>query len=153
MLKDSSTPELQTLADTAPGEVAYYLSPSLWKAYKDYLIATFGYIPEAYYLVVNGVPDRRFLMYDDIAVVAMREWTGFDRITGTYNHIGYLAERGIFGIVSDIQNVSPQGIGLEMVTYDTQPHKGMTYIDSDFKIGYGILDTDMVSRIFITITP
>lgn len=151
---DASTPELQTMYDVQPDQVAYYVSPSIFKAYKLYLESTYSAIPESYYLLVDGAPRRDILMYNDVPVVAMREWAAFDRTVGINTHYIYLAARGVFGVAYDVDSLEERnGIGLEISTWDIQPHKGKTYIDTDFKMGAAILDTDFVSRAFVEITP
>jgi hypothetical protein len=150
-LLEASTPELQTLVESNPDQVAYYVAPSLFKALKDYYVATYSNLDFARVLDMNGVPNRNGLMYDGVEVWAMREWSAFDRIVGVNSHIMYLGAKGVFGVAHDIDQLDGTGAGLSVTTWDQQPHKGKTYIDSDLKMGMGILDKDLLSRAHITV--
>lgn len=153
-LYDASTGELQAAYDAEPMSTPFFVSNSIWQAYKNYLISTYGNIGESYYLLVDGAPNREILMYDGHPVVAMREWEEANRLMGINSHLAYLAYAGVFGIAHDVASIDERsGIGLDITTWDIMPYKGQTFISTDFKEGFGVLDKDLLSRAHITLTP
>lgn len=153
-LIDGSPIELQTAFDSNPDAIAFYVTPSIFRAYEEYLSTTWNAIPESYYLVLDGAPVRNVLRYKGVAVVSMREWVEFDRIVGVNSHIAYLAFKGVFGIAYDVQSLEERaGIGLDITNWVIDPFKGKTFISTDFKLGMGILDRTLIARAHITVVP
>ncbi|MCB0583000.1 MAG: hypothetical protein KDD10_27230, partial [Phaeodactylibacter sp.] len=131
------------------------VSKGIFDAYKDYIIANFNQIPDAYMLLIQGETVRGALMYDGIPVVCADEWTEHDEMLGVNTHRIVLTAPGNMVVASDLPGLDGQfsGMGLRIEQSSLLREKGRTYMHTTFRLGAGIADTDFMVNASRILTP
>ncbi|MCB0581398.1 MAG: hypothetical protein KDD10_19065 [Phaeodactylibacter sp.] len=131
------------------------VSKGIFDAYKDYIIANFNQIPDAYMLLIEGETVRGALMYDGIPVVCADEWTEHDEMLGVNTHRIVLTAPGNMVVASDLPGLDGQfsGMGLRIEQSTLLREKGRTYMHTTFRLGAGIADTDFMVNASRILTP
>lgn len=130
------------------------VTPSLYKGYKDYLIATYSAIPEGYYLRVDGEIQRGVLLYDGLPVVSMDEWLHFDERVGVNTHRAVLTMPGNLVVAHRVDSLSQfGGMGLIMERSPNLRDKGRIDMYTTLRAGAAIADTDFMVHASRVITP
>jgi len=134
------------------------VSPSIYNKYRDELINDYNTLPEAYTLQLTA-SDGRFtapgvLMYDGFWVVRMDEWDLFDEITGTKTFRCLLTVPGNFAVAYDVPSLNQfTGMNMRIVQKLDPPYNGKVYMHTNFKVGAGIIDTELMTMAALTLTP
>lgn len=157
LIKAQSRP--LTLAGRNMDKPVLLVDDRIFKAYETELSEKYAAIPDMFYYRMNGAFCEKagctqdivegVLKYKGYLVVSMPEWGQFDAITGTNTFRAILTARGNFGISYDVPTVSGslsqfEGFGLTINQNMLPPDKGMIYMDTAFKLGAAILDTDYI---------
>ncbi len=135
------------------------VSQSIFQKYEDELLTKFAAIPEMYYYYLTGVDGARqlqpgVLRYKGAWVYCNYGWGLFDRITGTISHRAVVSAPGVFGLSSDVRNLRQfSGLGLRVVQHLDAPWMGKVYMDTTFKMGTAILNTQMLAMASVTLSP
>lgn len=133
---------------------AILVSKSIFDAYKNWLIATYTHIPEAYSLLLNGELQRGVLMYDGLPVICMDEWTEFDETVGVNTHRVVVTALRNLVIAHDIIQLDQfGGIGMRIEQSPVLKDKGITYMHTAFRVGAAIADTDFMVNASLIVTP
>jgi hypothetical protein len=119
-----------------------------FQAYEDYIVQSFPMLKETYnYTLMNedgtGQLIPGVLMWKHKPVVCWDEVGSFDQIAGTLSHKAGIFAPGFFGIAHDVQNMKQyEGMGLVMAQRLDLPYLGQIYMNTNFRIGVGLADTD-----------
>jgi len=134
------------------------------------LLNKFGAIPDVYYYWMYGrlgvckdgcspQGQEKFslpgvLIYNGYVIYNDPVFKVFDNITGTVTHRALLGAPGVFAVAFDIPAIkSSEDLGLEIVQHLDAPFKGKIFMDTIFKVGNKILDTNFVVNASLTLTP
>lgn len=137
------------------------VTPGIFNAYKDYLIATYNGIINGYQLLVQGddginMPIKGVLMWDGIPVVKSNALARFDTTVGVTTHRAILTAPGNFGVAfdtSEVVNGQGTGVGMRIVQRVLPPYQGKVYMDTTFRMGSSIIDPDFATMASLVLTP
>lgn len=120
-----------------------------FQAYEDYLITTFGTIPNIYQFFLTK-DDGQYLVpgvlrYKGMPVVLWDECSTFDEFVGTQSHRVCITAPGNFGIAYDVNSLEQfAGMGMRIVQKLDPPEMGKIFMHTTLRYGGGILDPDFV---------
>lgn len=140
-------------------QVVYLVSPGIFDAYKDYILHTYDKIDESFrYFITraNGMiePVDGVLRYDGKLVVSWDELAEFDELVGTTQHRIVATVTGNMLVAQEVENISQfDGLGLRVVQRLDAPYKGQTFMDTNFRLGTAIADTDFMAMGSHVVTP
>ncbi|HRA29837.1 MAG TPA: hypothetical protein PLT61_09870 [Acinetobacter johnsonii] len=146
------------------------VSEGIFNRFKEQLLNKFGAIPDVYYYWMYGrlgvckdgcspQGQEKFslpgvLIYNGYVIYNDPVFKVFDNITGTVTHRALLGAPGVFAVAFDIPAIkSSEDLGLEIVQHLDAPFKGKIFMDTIFKVGNKILDTNFVVNASLTLTP
>jgi len=133
---------------------SFLVSLSVYDAYKNHLIATYGGIPEGYYLRVDGEMVPGVLFYDGIPVIAMDEWEAMDDMLGIRTHRIFLTAVGNLGITHSVDPIDQMGgLGMRIQKSPLLKDKGRIDMYSTFRLGTFIADTTLAVNKSLVETP
>lgn len=133
---------------------AFLVSPSIFSAYRQYLIDTYVNISESYRLLVDGVPVPGVLMYDGIPVVSMDEWAMYDGQIGINTHRVVLTALGNMVVATNIEaNDYTAGFGFIMQQRADLSAKGMQEMFTTFRVGADIAEPNFMVNASIATDP
>ena len=130
-----------------PFAAAFLVTPDIYQAYFDYIIATYTAIPVSYQLMVDGEPMPGVLKYNGLPVIAMDEWEMYDDMLGIHSHRVVLTALGNMVIAHNMDAMAGrQYDGLGFVAYQRpEPSaKGKYEMYTTFRVGVAIADTDFM---------
>jgi len=133
---------------------AFLVSRGIFNAYKNYIISQYSAIPEGYRMMINGEAVRGVLLYDNLPVVAMDEWSEFDELVGVNSHRVLLTAMGNLAVAHDVPAINQYGgIGLRVEQSMRLKDKGITYMYTNFRVGTAIADTTFMVNASRILTP
>lgn len=151
----AALPDFQVMVDEVRqgGVPVMVVSRSIFKAYRDYLIATYNAIPQGFQFLYQGddgmtYPARNVLQWNGIWIVQAGSWSAFDRINGVVTHRAVLTAPGNFGVGYDTEEVLRNqfgGVGMSVKQWLDPPYKGKTYMTTRFGITGAIVNPDFAT--------
>lgn len=130
------------------------VSQGIFDAYKQHIITTWNTIPEAYEMFIEGEVVKGVLMWDGIPVVCADEWTLFDETVGVNTHRVVLTALGNMAIAHDVVPLSQfNGMGMRIEQSTRLKDKGVVYMNTTFRVGTAIADTDFMVNASRILTP
>jgi len=130
------------------------VSRGIFDAYKDYIVGNFTSIPEPYRMFINGEVTPGVLSYDGIPVVCMDEWTEHDELLGINTHRVVLTVPGNLVVAHDVEPIDQfGGIGMRVEQSPVLKDKGIVYMNTTFRLGTAIADTDFMVNASRILTP
>lgn len=160
---EEATHDFTVMIDSVrPEETPIMLvTPGIFNAYRDYLIATYNGILNGYQLLVQGEdnihrPIKGVLMWDGIPVIKSNALSSFDTTVGVTSHRCILTAPGNFGVAFDtdeVVNGQGTGVGMRLTQRVLPPYQGKVYMDTTFRMGSSIIDPDFATMANLTLTP
>jgi hypothetical protein len=143
---DAASEELLGMIDT--GEGFFLVQRPLLEAYRTYLQGLGTEMANAF--LVDGKPVRNVLYFEGIPVIAVPEWSLFDRLVDT--DAGKGKNRGILTVASNLQigtDVAStaslgNGQGLRIYQSPEPSAKGRTEMYAGIRLGVGIAYNDLM---------
>jgi hypothetical protein len=126
------------------------VTPEIYDAYSNYLIAMAGTNVEAYHYLLqledgSNKLMRNVLRYKGMPVVRWDAHVSFDAITGAKSHRAAIVAPGVFGVLHDVDALDQwEGMGLMIEQSKMLRDKGKIYMTTTLRWGAGIADTDFV---------
>lgn len=153
---NAATPKLRNLINRRRTDIGVVMlvHPAEFDAYKSYIKDTYNTIPEGYYMMIDGEPQRGVLLYDDIPVIRMDEWRDMDDMLGINSHRILLTSTRNLAIAYDVPAIDQfGGIGLRVEQDMRLRNKGLTDMYTAFRMGTAIADTDFMVNASVVLTP
>ena len=123
----------------------FLVSPSIFRAYYSYLIATYTAIPEGLRYLLDGTINRGILMYDGIPVVQVDEWGMYDNTVGITTHRAVLTALGNFVVGHNIEAPNyMDGYGFIAKQRPELSAKGKWEFHTTFRVGTDIAEPDFM---------
>lgn len=121
-----------------------------YAALENYFLQTYASNPYAYLYAIKGddgigglMPD--VLKWKGLPVIRWDAVTRFDELVGSESHRVAIVAPGAFGIAHDVEDLAQfSGMGLRILQRLDAPYKGKIFMDTTFRWGAGIADTDFV---------
>lgn len=132
----------------------FLVSPSIFSAYRQYLIDTYVTISESYYLLVDGVMIPGVLMFDGIPIYSMDEWAMYDGQIGVNTHRVVLTALGNMVVATNIETQDyMDGFGFIMEQRPEISAKGKQEMFTTFRLGADIAEPDFMVNASIVTDP
>lgn len=160
-LDEAATPDYKVANDSLrpfDGRSSMYLvTGSVFKAYEEYLVSTYGNLPEMFYYKYNGefcaslgcIGGEQMpgvLKYNGRPVIRMSEWDRWANMLGITQHRAMLVPPGIFGLGWDVPSLDQySGMGLVINQRMGAPYMGKVFMHSLLEIATAIVDIDFIT--------
>lgn len=128
------------------------LTDKLYRAYENYLLATFPQLPEMYQYRLTLSDGTSMLMpgilkFNNMPVTRWDEVGWFDNTTGVVSHRAAIFAPGVLGISHDVDQLEQfRGMGLRLVQRLDAPWQGKIFMDTTLRWGAGIGDIDFITQ-------
>jgi len=142
---------------------AFIVTEGIFNAYRNQLTSTYGQITEAYRLYVegfDGIAARQampnVLMWNGHPVILNTQIGVLDALTGVNQHRAILTAPGNMGLAIDsdtVRNSQYDGIGLRVTQRTLPPYQGKVYMDTTFRMGQAIVDSDFMVSAALVLDP
>lgn len=135
------------------------LTEKLYRAYENYLLATFPTLPEMYRYFLTKDDGSSILMpnvlkFKNMPVTMWDEVGWFDNITGCVSHRAAIFANGVLGISHDVDDLAQfRGMGMRLVQRLDAPYQGKVYMDTTLRWGAGIGDVEFITQAQRVIIP
>lgn len=141
------------------GRPVMAVTRGIFDAYEEYLVNKYDAIPEGYQLRTQGsdgilMPISGMLMWKGIIIMRASAWEAFYNTVGITEHRAILAAPGVFGIAYDTEDVVGgqfDGAGMEITQWTEAPYKGKIFMDTTFRLGGSIVDSDFVTMASVSV--
>jgi hypothetical protein len=154
---DAAKPKFRTVLSGRMGRQissVFLVTPSIFSAYRQYLIDTYVGIPEGYMLLVDGVPVPGVLMYDGIPLYSMDEWSMYDATIGINTHRVVLTALGNMVVATNIEETDyTDGFGFVVEQRPELSAKGKQEMFTTFRLGTDIAEPDFMVNASIALDP
>lgn len=142
------------------------VSPSIFRAYEDYLLTEWKTIPQTFYYTLNSTfaelldmeastVSSGVLKYKGHVVVQMDEWDDFANQIGVQLHQIQVVTPRNFGVGLDVPGLDQfNGLaGLRMVQHLDAPWLGKIFMDTRFDLATGLVNSDFLTHGSLVIIP